>query len=172
MKQFNTRTMVKIAILTAVSVALYALNFVVFEPLKMDFSDLPVIVTGSMLGLIPGIIVAFLKNLIHLFFLGSTSPVVGEVANMSFSILIMLPFALLKGKKWDKYLIKSIIAILLASAGMFVMNYFVTMPWYGINESSERIRLLFSVYTPFNLVKSAILCGVFALIKPQIDRMN
>ncbi len=67
MKKLSTRIMVKISILTAMSVIFYYFEFRVIpsSPLKVDLSDIPVLIGAWLMGPLAGFMIAFLKNLVH-----------------------------------------------------------------------------------------------------------
>ncbi|CAM2788097.1 ECF transporter S component [Erysipelothrix tonsillarum] len=172
MKKYNTRTMVKIAMLTTVSVILYMFEFFVIpgSPLQADLSDLPVIVGGYLLGTGPGLMIAFLKNLLHMFFLSKNAGPVGEFANFSYAILIMLPIALYRPKTSYKRGGLYIFAVIASALLMNVINYYVTFPLYGMGREGAW-KLLFTVFFPFNLAKGMLLILLFSILRPHLHRI-
>lgn len=167
----NTRQMVVIAILSAIASVLYAFEIVLPGlPLKIDLSDFPVLIAGYSLGIVPGILVALIKNLIHALFMSKDPLIVGELANFAYSLFVMIPLVLYKPlhKKASVFLHYGGV-ILLSAFLMHFFNYFVTMPLYGIHEG--KTAMLLSFYLPFNLVKASILIVLFYILKPYLNRI-
>lgn len=173
MRQINTRTIIYTAILSAVSFVLFYFEIMVFPPLQMDFSDIPVIIAGYMFGFVPGFLVAIIKNVLHIMFISKNAAVVGELANLTYAVSMMIPFLFIKRNlhKNKSVLLTYIAAILLSTLAMSIFNYFIFMPMYGI-ESNLRWGMIVFPYLPFNLIKGAILCALVHAVAPQIDRMK
>ncbi|QIK70149.1 ECF transporter S component [Erysipelothrix sp. HDW6C] len=173
MKKISTRHMVQISFLSAIAIVFYFFEFPVIpgSPLKFDFSDFPVIAAGVMLGPIPGIIVALIKNIIHLLFISKDGHFAGELANFFFAVLIMLPVAMIPVKGKLKQMLLYIATIFFAAGLMHVLNYYITFPLYGMT-SADSLTMLVNVFLPFNLVKGAILMGVLYLVKPMLDKIK
>jgi len=87
----KTKTLVTIAVLAAISIILYYLEFPLpfFPPfLKFDFSDLPAIIASLLFSPLIGLLIALIKNLVHL--LGTSTGGVGELANFIVSAAFVL----------------------------------------------------------------------------------
>ena len=69
MKKMSTSAIVFIGMMTAISVVLsFVLKIPMLAPwLKLDFSFVPMLLTGFALGPVAGLCVLLLTNLIHLF---------------------------------------------------------------------------------------------------------
>ncbi|EFY09698.1 ECF transporter S component [Erysipelothrix rhusiopathiae] len=173
MKKYNTRTMVNIAMLTTVSMILYMFEFYVLpgSPLQADLSDLPVIVGGYLLGAGPGLMIAFLKNLMHMLFLSKNAGPVGEIANFSYAVLIMLPIALYQPKTKSKRVGLYVFTVCASGLLMNIINYFITFPLYGMTQEGAW-NLLFAVFLPFNLAKGTLLIVFFSVLRPHIHRIT
>lgn len=173
MKKNNTRQMVRIATLSAIAVIFYMFEFRVIpgSPLKVDLSDFPVLIAGYTMGVIPGMLVALLKNILHALFIASDGSLVGELANLAFAIFIMLPITFLKKKNKKINISIYIVGVLFASFLMHFFNYFVTFPLYQI-PANGKTELLLGVYLPFNVVKAIILYIIFAFSKKYFDSLE
>lgn len=98
--------------------------------IKMDFSELPALITTYAFGPAYGVAVCFLKNVLHLIS-GSTMGI-GELSNFVLgSVLVLIAGLFYKKKKTKKS------AVLGAAVGSLVMavvcvftNYFVVYPLY------------------------------------------
>lgn len=170
MKKITTRNMVLIALLSGVSYLFYIMEFNIAGPLKFDFSDLFVMVAGYSLGVVPGILVALIKNIIH--FLGFRSAgLIGEVTNFTFAVMIMVPIALIRANRNRNRIALAIFTIVVVSVGINIFNYFVSMPIYGIPRES-RIPMILAIYLQFNLIKTSLLMVLFHLIRPLVDKLK
>lgn len=174
MKKINTHQMVKIAFLTTLSVILFLMEMPMpGVPLQFDLSDLPVVLGGVLFG--PGavITIALLKNILHILFISKNAGFVGELANFAYAVAIAMPFALAyKYTSLTKLqtVMVAILSILLSSLFMHVFNYYVTFPLYGLSQVGAW-TVLKTTFLPFNLIKGAILMGLFVVLKPFFDRM-
>lgn len=155
----NTKTKTKklttIALLTAVAVVLQFIEFSIpIMPgfIKLDFSDLPELIGAFVCGPVAGVLIAFLKNLIHLAF--GSSGGIGELSNC----LLGAVFALTAGLIYKKLpntkgvIIGSAAASLVMGAVSLPLNYFIIYPLY---------------YSVMGFPKEAIL-GMYQLIVPSV----
>ncbi len=175
MKKTNTHQMVKIAFLSTLSVVLFFFEFpLAGSPLQIDFSDFPVIVGGALFG--PGavIMIALIKNLLHVFFISRNAGIVGEIANFAYAVFISMPIALaFRYRQWGKPATfgMSVLAVFIGAGLMHLFNYYVTFPLYGLSHEGAW-TILNTVYLPFNLIKGSILMGLFVILKPFFDRLK
>ena len=98
--------------------------------LKYDFSDIPALFAGFACGPVAGVIVEFLKNLIHMPF--SSTHNIGEVANfISGSIFVLTATMIYRRMKNKKGVVLSLVfgTVALTIATSFV-NYFFCLPLY------------------------------------------
>ena len=82
----KTRLVVIVGVMSALAWVLMALDFPLFiyfpSYLKIDFSDIPAIFGGMLAGPVVGIIIEFIKNVLH-FFTMSRHGGIGEIANFA-----------------------------------------------------------------------------------------
>ena len=98
--------------------------------LKYDFSDIPALFAGFACGPVAGVIVEFLKNLLHMPFTGTQY--IGEVANFisgSFFVLTTTIIYLRMRNKKGVILSLGLGTVALVIATSFV-NYFFSLPLY------------------------------------------
>lgn len=169
MKKITTRNLVMIALLSGLSYLFFMWEIKIIDPLEFDFSDLFVMIAGYSMGVGPGILVAVIKNILHLMF--KNSGLIGEVTNVVYALLIMIPVAIFKVDGWKEKLALYTTIVIFVSLSINVFNYFISMPIYGI-PSPDRIPMIITVFIPFNIIKTSVLLLVFALIKPILDNMN
>lgn len=183
-KRINIRTMAATAVLSALSCVLMYLEFsvpLVPSFLKMDFSDLPALIAAFGYGPVGGVVVALIKNIIHLPM--TTTGGAGELANFLLCSCFVVPAGLIyhwiKGKKGA--LIGSLAGTLLMALISLPVNYYITYPVYtafmpmdailgmyqALNPSATTLwRALLMFNLPFNLFKGLINVGItFAIYK-------
>lgn len=183
MQNQKTKKIVGIGILSAVATVLMLLEFPVplFVPfLKIDISNLPVILGTFMYGPLSGICIAFIKNALHLF--ASTTTGVGELADFLITASYVLAAGLIyKKNKTRKTAVIGIIAGIITSTIVGALtNYYILLPFYGfafgmsIKEIIEICQqfnptiknlwgYIFFAVVPFNLIKSTLV-GILTLI--------
>ena len=94
------RKLVVTAMMAAISSVLMMLSFSVpLAPsfLKLDFSELPALITAYTFGPLYGVLVCLVKNIVNLFF--STTMGIGELSNFLLGICFVLPAGLLYKKR-------------------------------------------------------------------------
>ena len=93
MKVSKSRYLTLVAIFSAISFGLMFLDFaipaVIPSFVKMDFSELPALIASFALGPTAGVLVCFIKNLIHLSI--TTTSGVGELANFLIGAALVFP---------------------------------------------------------------------------------
>lgn len=99
------RTMVQIAMLSAVSAVLMMFEFPIpfLAPpfIKMDFSEIPVLVGTFAMGPLAGVVIELLKNILHFVTYGTTTGGIGELSNFFIGCAFAVPaeFFTEKGKQ-------------------------------------------------------------------------
>ncbi len=136
MKNNSTKKMVLTAILGAISAVLMLLEFPMpFIPpfVKMDFSELPVILGGFIMGPVSGAFIALIKVLLNFILNGTSTAGIGELANFIYSISYMLPAVLVYRKIRTKKGAVASLAVGTATASIVavIMNLVVIFPVYA-----------------------------------------
>lgn len=135
-KKFNAKTIAAIGVLTAVAVVLQYIEISIpLMPsfIKLDFSDLPELLGAFAFGPVAGIVIALLKNVIHMAV--SQSGFVGELSNFLLGSVFVLTAGLIYQRKKTK--MRALAAGLIGAAvmGLFSVpvNYYIIYPmYYGI----------------------------------------
>ncbi len=136
-QQTGSTSMVRKLTTTAVMAAIATILMYIEFPIpvmpafvKLDFSELPALLTSFALGPWYGALVCLLKNLIHLPVTSSSG--VGELANFLIGIFFVIPagaiYQKLKSRKGA--LIGSLLGALIMAAASFPINYFIVYPFY------------------------------------------
>ena len=84
MKKDTTHNLTVAAMLSAVAFILMFIEFpipmLIPAFIKMDFSDLPALLGAFALGPVYGVIISFMKNLLHIVIKGTSTAIIGAVA--------------------------------------------------------------------------------------------
>lgn len=151
-KKENIRRITVIGIMSAVSAVLMMLSFnipIMPSFIKMDFSELPALITAFSIGPISGVIVCFIKNLINLMF--TTTAGVGELSNFVLGACLVLPAGLIykKIKTRGGALIGAVAGSLIMAVFSIPWNYYVTYPAY-INILNFPLEAILGMYKAIN----------------------
>ena len=190
-KKVNIKSITVMAIMGAIGFILmmleFPLPFIIPSFIEFDFSELPAIITAFALGPIQGIVVCFIKNLLHLFV--TTTAGVGELSNFILgAIFVGVAGFIYKYKKTRAgALIGSVSGALIMAVVSIATNYFITYPFYtnfmpmeGINGAYQAIlpaadsllKCLIIFNVPFNFVKgmvvSLICFGIYKKLSPVL----
>lgn len=190
-QQTGSTSMVRKLTTTAVMAAIATILMYVEFPIpimpgfiKLDFSELPALLTSFALGPWYGALVCVLKNLIHLPVTQTSG--VGELANLLIGIFFVLPagFIYQKMKSRKGALIGSLTGAVIMALISFPINYFIVYPFYtnfmpmeaiigayqailpGVKGLSDAL-LIFNV--PFTFVKGMIDVLITFLIYKRIS---
>lgn len=189
----TTRNMVMIGVLGAVSTILMLLEFPVpLSPtfVKMDFSELPIIIGAFMMGPFAGICIIVIKIALNFILNGTTTMGVGELANMIGSISYVLPAVLIyRLRPTRKQMMISLIAGTLVVSGVtLISNLYLIFPvyvkLYGMNmdmivtmgrATNPYVTNMFSLMLfsmlPFNLIKYGVVSVVTFLVNKRLGRV-
>ena len=151
-----TRKLAITGIMSAVSAVLMMLSFnipIMPSFIKMDFSELPALITAFSIGPVWGVAVCLIKNLVNLPF--TTTAGVGELSNFILGVMLVLPAGLIyqKNKTRVGALIGSAIGSLIMAVVSIPWNYYITYPAF--------VKIL-------NFPLEAIL-GMYQKINPSVD---
>ncbi|MFR7872552.1 ECF transporter S component [Peptoniphilus grossensis] len=186
----RTKDMTKVAMLSVIGFVLMyfqlPLTFVAPPFMKLDISDLPVLMGAFTMGPVYGIIIAALKNLMHIIFKGTMTAGVGELSNF----IISSTFALVSSYIYRKHRTYkgAVLAMTVGVVAMTILamtsNYFVVFPLYGKVMPMEAIIAMGSAITPkitglftmmiysvlpFNLIKGFTTSAVMMLVYKKIS---
>lgn len=165
----RTKKMVLTAMLGALSTVLMVLQFPMpFSPsfVQMDFSELPVMIGGLLMGPGYGTAIAVLKVLIHLLLNGTATMGIGELTNLIGSLSYVLPASLFyfAGKTKKRGGTALVIGTISAAVLMTLANAFVIFPLYtGVfGMTMEQFIEMTAAVNP--LVNNMITMMLFSLL--------
>ncbi len=191
MKKTTTKKLVSIAMLAAVSTALMFIDFPIplMPPfLKLDISEVPVLIATFAMGIPAGIAVAFIKNALHLFV--STTMYVGELSNFLISVAMVVSAGIVYSRNKTRknavlaLVVSTVVTIIFAALinRFFIIWAYVNMMGLteekivaicnGVNKHVTSINgyIYFGVI-PFNFIKSVINAVVTLLLYKRISKI-
>lgn len=166
----NTKKLTAAALISCLA---YLVTFVFKIPvqfLSYEIKDVVIAIGGIYLGGIYGIIISFVVSIIEMITI-SDSGIIGFFMNFLSTVSYIIPIMFMYNK--NKSMLKGVIlATISMSVVMFVFNIFITPLYLGV-PLKETVGLLFTLITPFNLVKGLI-NGIVILIlyKPILKTLN
>ena len=179
----KVQKMVSIAMLAAIGTVLQFVAFPImpaFGFLKIDFSDIPILLGMFLYGPLAGVITAFVRSLLHLFLTGlAPQNMVGDFASFLASSIFTLPIFYFFGKKKNirtNRIVGLVSGILALTIFMSIANYFVITPiylqLYGVTTQQFLGTSLASYVAigivPFNLIKGLLVSGVFLVLHAKL----
>lgn len=183
MRNNKVQKMVSVAMLAAIGVVLQFVAFPIipaFSFLKIDFSDIPVMISMFLFGPLAGISTAFIRSLLHLFTTGaSPQNLVGDAASFFATTVFTFPmYYFFKGgsTKLSTKILGISTGIIALTAFMSVANYFVITPIYlklfGVS-AGQYLGMSVAKYVtmgilPFNLIKGTIVSAVFLVLHAKL----
>ena len=186
----RTKDMTKVAMLSVIGFVLMyfqlPLTFVAPPFMKLDISDLPVLMGAFTMGPVYGIIIAGLKNLMHIIFKGTMTAGVGELSNfiISSTFALVSSYIYRKHRTYKGAVLAMTVGVLAMTILAMTSNYFVVFPLYGKVMPMEAIIAMGSAITPkitglftmmiysvlpFNLIKGFTTSAVMMLVYKKIS---
>ena len=180
MKKDTTHNLTVAAMLSAVAFILMFIDFpipmLIPAFIKMDFSDLPALLGAFALGPVYGVIISFMKNLLHIVIKGTSTACVGELSNFILGAI----FSAVAGYiyKHHKSRKTAIIGAVAGAVAMGVLsvpsNYFVVYPAYVqfYHMPLEAILGMYQAILPSanSLIKCLVIFNMpFTLVKGLLD---
>ncbi|WP_416198601.1 MAG: Riboflavin transporter [Sporanaerobacter sp.] len=189
--KMSTKMLTKIGILSAVSFVLMLIEFPLwFAPgfLKMDLSEVPALMGAFALGPMAGVLIELIKNILHIVIRGTSTMVVGELANF----VVGSVFVYVAGWMYhrEKNLKNAVVGMILGTIAMTVVmsfvNYFIMIPFYAklfgmpldkivamgsaVNKYVVDLKsLIVYAVAPFNLLKGVIVTLITLLLYKKVS---
>ncbi len=175
-KKLNTRLIAGCGMLTAVAVALQYIEIpipIMPSFIKLDFSDLPELIGAFAYGPLAGVLIALIKNLIHMAV--SQSGFVGELSNFILGATFALVAGLIYKKKKSRAgaLIGGVCGALAMAVVSVPSNYFIIYPMYYsiLGFPEEAVLGMYQVLLPSvkNILQALLIFNVpFTFVKALI----
>ena len=170
MKKDTTHNLTVAAMLSAVAFILMFIEFpipmLIPAFIKMDFSDLPALLGAFALGPVYGVIISFMKNLLHIVIKGTSTACVGELSNFILGAI----FSAVAGYLYKHHKSRKTAMGVLSVPS----NYFVVYPAYVqfYHMPLEAILGMYQAILPSadSLIKCLIIFNLpFTLVKGLLD---
>lgn len=186
----RTKDMTKIGMLSVIAFILMyfqlPITFVAPPFMKLDISDLPVLMGAFTMGPVFGIIIAALKNILHIVFKGTMTAGIGELSNfiISSTFAFVSAYFYRKHRTYKGAIISLTLGVLAMTALAMLSNYFVVFPLYAKVMPMDAIIAMGSAITskitglftmmiysvlPFNLIKGFTTSAVMMLVYKKIS---
>ena len=168
--------MVGVACLGALPFILMLFEFPVIPVasyLKIDFSDIPVLLGGYIYGPFAGVMIAVIKCLLHAMVNGfSVGDLIGVSSDFISSLALLIPFCLVwRHQDWSfkrQMMVAIPLSTVVLTVVMSLLNLWVLTPLYMAVwhwQSTMPVAQLVAVgVLPFNIIKGLLVTVVFALI--------
>lgn len=172
-KTFSTNIMVRLALMTAISIVLLLIMRIPFPPapfLVYDPADVPIYMAAFAFGPVHGLIVTFVVCLIQAFALGGDGIygfLMHFVATGAVAVIIGMMYAGNKTKKTAA--VSLIVGIVACSAIMCAMNLIITPVFMGTPRAAVKAMLI-PVIIPFNLIKAGINSLITFILYKRMSR--
>lgn len=174
MNQSNTKLskMIKISLLGAIAVVLMFIEFPVlpaFPWLKMDLSELPVLMGAFAFGPVVGVVIEALKIVLHLLLKGTETGFVGELANFIVGVSLVVPASYIYNRNKSKKtaIIGMIVGTITMEIVAILANIYLLMPLFGmVYNAEDTLKYVAAGLIPFNGIKAILVSVVtFAVYK-------
>lgn len=177
----STQKLVLIAMLSALGTLLMYLElpWIFYNFLRIDLSDVVVLIALVVLGVKEGLLIAFIKSFIHFALpLSNYTAGIGEMAAFIASGAYIIGYYFAANKLNLGVIVSMIISVVFMTLLMTFLNWLVITPLYGIVLfgdlfpnifDSEYITGIISIYIPFNLLKGAVIMVVFGSVAKSLN---
>lgn len=164
-----TQKVVLVGLFGALSTILMLLEFSLpFIPpfVKMDFSELPVILGGYLLGPVYGAAIAFVKVALNFVLNGTSTFGIGELVNLIGSLSFMLPAVWFynRNRTYKGAVLSLVLGTAVATAVLLTANYFVMFPLYAAAMNFPLEAIIAAAGTTNPLVNNLWTLMLFALL--------
>lgn len=132
----NVRNLAMAGMLSAVAFIFMFLDFPIpalIPPfVKMDISDLPALLGAFALGPVYGVVISFLKNLLHIVIAGTSTACAGEISNFFMGAVFTFTAGWLyhRSKNRKGALIGALVGAVVMGVLSVPINYFISYPAY------------------------------------------
>ena len=178
----KVQKMVSVSMFAAMGLVMQFVSFPilpVFPFLKIDFSDIPVLLSMFLYGPMAGVVTAFLRSVLHTITTGvSPQNLVGDVASFLATTVFTLPiyYIFRRGTSPLNKFLGMVTGVLSMSLVLSIANYFVITPLYpmffGVT-ADQFLGMSLANYIvvgilPFNLIKGTMVSLVFLALHAKL----
>ncbi len=170
----NTKKLTTIAMLTAISFAVVAIvRIPMFMFLEYEPKDVIITIGGFMLGPVASFVISLVVSLVEMVTISATGPIGALMNLLSTCGFACTASVIYKKNHTLKGAIMGLVAAtLFMTAIMLLWNYLVTPMYMGIPRA-EVVKMLPTIFLPFNVFKGAVNAGIILLIyKPVVGALR
>lgn len=174
MRKRKTEKMVVTALLASFSYILLLIEVPIFPGafpwLKLDFSDIPILIGTFIIGPVGGITVAFIRSTLN--FALHSPDILGLIGNLTgfiASVIFIIPIYFMNKKESNNknLLIGTTVSSTALTVFMSIANYFVITPMYitllGFDFGMPISEMVLLGIIPFNIIKGILVSIVFVI---------
>lgn len=171
----NINKTVKVSLLVGVAFILMFIELPIipiFPWLKMDISDVPALMGAFAFGPLTGILIEFLKVVMHFLLTGSSTGGVGEVANFMIGVSFVAPAAFIywRNKSKKTAILGMIVGLIAMEVVAIVANIYFLLPVYGMKMAPAELMEYVTIgLLPFNTVKGVVLSVLTYMLYKKIS---
>lgn len=188
----TTKKIVVVGMFSAIATVLFLFDFPVgFAPAfyKLDFSELPALITAFAYGPVAGVMVEFVKILLKILIKGTDSAFVGELANFVIGSAFILPASIIYSFKKTKKMavVSCVVGTLMITIAGTVFNAVYLLPafskLYGmpldaiigmgtaIFSAVDNVwSFVFMCVAPLNLLKGVVISVITILVYKKLSK--
>jgi len=176
----NTRLnkLIKIALLGAIAGILMFIEIPIipaFSWLKLDFSELPVLMGAFAFGPIVGVVIEAIKIVVKVIYTATSSGgYVGLIANFIIGISFVVPAAFIYHRKKSKKsaIIGMVVGTLFMEVAAILANLFILLPAYGMPmEGEAAVNYVLYGLLPLNSIKAISVSILTYIIYKKVSVM-
>lgn len=178
MRKTKTERMVVISLLAAFAYILLLIDFPVlltFPWLKIDFSDIPILIGAFLYGPAGGAMIAFVRSTLKFITSGGDlGSLIGNTTGFLASLTLIFPVYYLSKKGTStKGLIRGLaLGTVMLTVFMAVANYYVITPFYlyvlGMDFGMPIAEMVLYGVVPFNIIKGIIVSSAFVVVYKKL----
>jgi len=177
MQQNKTKKMVGISLFGALAFVLMFIAFPVipaFSFLKIDFSDLPILLSFFLYGPAGGIASALIRSVLHYLQTGGDMGYpIGDIASFLATLSYTMPvyYLLRKAKTKSGVILSLATGTIVLTVVLSIANWYVFTPLYMnlLNFQMGPVReLVLTGILPFNIIKGLTISAVILLVLPKL----
>jgi len=171
----NTNKMIKISLLSALSVILMYIDFPVipiFPWLRIDLSDVPALLGAFGFGPLAGVLIELIKNMLIVLVKGTQTGLVGEIANFLIGVALILPasFVYSRNKSKKGAILGMVLGAVCMEVVAIIANVYFLLPAYGMQMSpAESMKYVTMGLLPFNGIKSILVSVITYILYKRVS---
>ncbi|GHP12750.1 riboflavin transporter [Lentilactobacillus fungorum] len=176
--QLITTRLVEMSVLAGCSYVLMFFSFPIIPIvpyMKIDFSDMPILIGAVLFGPVGGMTIAGLKSILYWVTTGASIPgLIGVGSSFISSVVLIWAFYLVNQVASKLGGVKKVILVIATMAislaiVMSALNWAAVIPLYmnviGLKLSLPLATVIMAGVVPFNLIKGIVVGGLFYAIK-------